>query len=173
MACCCAAAWPVSIVPACSRRIDERQVQIQDTVRPGVADINIRPDRAQARRMEFLRPAAAERFHQCAAARVGTAGCSSFPAYAVSFNLLAYSSILKLTTARRLLPVLALERPFTPGAGWLSGFAFTPQIPTKLAGANYLYTQFDRRIQPLLAGQRGPDLTGDLPASRGRRSVDR
>jgi len=24
--------------------------------------------------------------------------------------------------------------------------------------ANYLYTQFDRRIQPLLAGQRGPDI---------------
>jgi hypothetical protein len=78
--------------------------------------------------------------------------------YAVSFNLLAYSSLLKLTTAKRFLPIIALERPFTPGAGWLSGFAFSPQIPGKLMAANYLYTQFDRRIQPLLAGQRGPDI---------------
>jgi hypothetical protein len=72
--------------------------------------------------------------------------------------MLAYSSILKLTTARRFLPILALERPFTPGAGFLSGFALSPQIPWKLTAANYFYTQFDRRIQPLLAGQRGPDI---------------
>ena len=79
--------------------------------------------------------------------------------YAVSFNLLAYSSILKLTTARRFLPILSLERPFTPGAGFLSGFAYSPQIPWKLQAANYVFTQFERRIQPVLAGQRGPDIT--------------
>jgi hypothetical protein len=86
-------------------------------------------------------------------------GLLELSTYTVSFNLLAYSSILKLTTARRFLPLLSLERPFTPGDGWLSGFAFAPQIPAKLAGANYLFTQFDRRVQPLLAGQRDPDLT--------------
>jgi hypothetical protein len=137
--------------------IDERQVQIQDTIRPGVADINIHLIERRHGAWNFSGPlpiSAAIRM------RLPAWGQRLFElsSYAVSFNLLAYSSILKLTTARRFLPILSLERPFTPGAGWLSGFAYSPQIPKKLAAANYLYTQFDRRIQPLLAGQRGPDI---------------
>ena len=81
------------------------------------------PGRTQARRMELLRPGAAHRFHQHAPARRGESDVFELSSYAVSFNMLAYSSLLKLTAAKRFLPILALERPFTPGAGWLSGFA--------------------------------------------------
>jgi outer membrane protein assembly factor BamA len=138
--------------------VDQRQMQIQDTVRPGVADITIHLTERKRGGWNFAGPlplSASIGAHLPAWGQ----GLLELSSYTVSFNLLAYSSILKLTTARRFLPLLALERPFTPGGGWLSGFAFAPQIPAKLAGANYLFTQFDRRVQPLLAGQRGPDLT--------------
>jgi len=137
--------------------IDERQVQIKDTLRPGVADINIRLVERKHGAWNFSGPLP---LTASISMRLPPWGQRVFElsSYAVSFNMLAYSSLLKLTTAKRFLPILALERPFTPGAGWLSGFAFSPQIPGKLMAANYLYTQFDRRIQPLLAGQRGPDI---------------
>jgi len=85
-------------------------------------------------------------------------GLLELSTYTVSFNLLAYSSILKLTTARRFLPVLSLERSFLPGAGFLSGFSIAPQIPWKYSLMNYGFTQFEQRVGPPLAGARGPDL---------------
>jgi hypothetical protein len=150
--------------------IDERQVQIQDTIRPGVADINIRLIERKHGAWNFSGPLP---LSASISMRLPPWGQRVFElsSYAVSFNLLAYSSLLKLTTARRFLPVLALERPFTPGAGWLSGFALSPQIPTKLTVANYLYTQFDRRIQPLLAGQRGPDILVTFKRPEGGESM--
>lgn len=138
--------------------IDQRQIQIQDTVRPGVADITIHLAERKRGAWNFSGPLPLSASIGARLPAWGQ-GLLELSTYTVSFNLLAYSSMLKLTTARRFLPVLLLERPFTPGNGWLSGFAFAPQIPAKLAGANYLFTQFDRRVQPLLAGQRGPDLT--------------
>jgi Surface antigen variable number repeat len=137
--------------------IDERQVQIQDTLRPGVADINIHLIERRHGSWNFSGPLPLSASIKM---RLPAWGQRVFEmsTYAVSFNLLAYSSFLKLTTARRFMPILSLERPFMPGAGWLSGFSYSPQIPKKIAAANYLYTQFDRRIQPLLAGQRGPDI---------------
>jgi Surface antigen variable number repeat len=138
--------------------LDERQVQIKDTVRPGVADITIRLTERKRGAWNFSGPLPLSASIGARLPAWGQ-GLLELSTYTVSFNLLAYSAILKLTTARRFLPVLLLERPFTPGNGWLSGIAFAPQIPAKLAGANYLFTQFDRRVQPLLAGQRSPDLT--------------
>jgi len=138
--------------------VDERQVQIRDTLRPGVAEIVIHLTERRPRAWNFAGPLPLS-------ANIGGRlpawgkGLLELSTYTVSFHLLAYSAILKLATARRVLPVLALERPFTPGDGWLSGFAFAPQIPLKLSAANYLFTQFDRRVQPILAGERGPDLT--------------
>ena len=85
-------------------------------------------------------------------------GVLELSTYSVSFNLLAFSTILKLTTARRFLPVLSLERSFMPGAGLLSGFAYSPQIPWKYSVMNYGFTQVEQRLTPKLAGARGPDI---------------
>jgi outer membrane protein assembly factor BamA len=138
--------------------LDERQVQIRDTLRPGVADIVIHLTEPKRNAWNFAGPLPLSASISARLPAWGQ-GLLELSTYTVSFHLLAYSAILKLATARRFLPVLLLERPFTPGDGWLSGFAVAPQIPPKLAGANYLFTQFDRRVQPLLAGERGPDLT--------------
>jgi hypothetical protein len=58
-----------------------------------------------------------------------------------------------------------------PGSGWLSGFALSPQIPPQLMIANYLFTQLDRRVQPLLAGTRGPDITISFQRPAGEASL--
>ena len=138
--------------------IDERQVQIKDTIHPGVADIDIHLKERKRGSWNFSGPLP---LSASIMARLPSWGQQvvELSSYAVSFNLLAYSSLLKLTTARRFLPILSLERPFTPGAGFLSGFAYSPQIPWRLQAGNYVFTQFERRVQPLLAGERGPDIT--------------
>jgi hypothetical protein len=51
--------------------------------------------------------------------------------------------------------VVALERPFMPGAGWLSGFAIAPQIRWKPSLLSYASTQIHQRLQPVIAGNRG------------------
>ena len=85
-------------------------------------------------------------------------GVLELSTYSVSFNLLAFSTILKLTTARRFLPILSLERSFMPGVGFLSGFSYSPQLPWKYSAMNYGFTQLEQRLGPRLAGARGPDL---------------
>jgi hypothetical protein len=77
----------------------------------------------------------------------------------LSFNALAYSTILKLAANRRFLPVLSIERPFTPGGGWLSGFAFAPQMGPQWMALHYAGAQLEGRLGPWLAGTRMPDLT--------------
>jgi hypothetical protein len=89
----------------------------------------------------------------------------------VSFNLLAFSTILKLTTARRFLPILSLERSFMPGAGLLSGFSYSPQIPWKYSAMNYAFTQFEQRMTPRLAGIRGPDIVVAFPRPGGEAAL--
>ena len=86
-------------------------------------------------------------------------GALELATYTASFHFLAYSTILKVTTGQRFLPVFSVERAFLPGAGWLSGFALAPQIPWKYQAMNYSFTQFEQRMSPWLAGTRGPDLT--------------
>ncbi|HMC58125.1 MAG TPA: hypothetical protein VKJ01_02920, partial [Candidatus Solibacter sp.] len=56
-----------------------------------------------------------------------------------------------------------LERPFLPGAGWLSGFAIAPQLGWKSGAAGYASTQIHRRLGPLLSGSRG--LVPELPVT--------
>jgi hypothetical protein len=150
--------------------IDERQVQIKDTLRPGVADINIRLVERKHGAWNFSGPVP---LSASISMRLPAWGrhVLDLSTYAVSFNMLAYSSILKLTASKRFMPILSLERPFMPGAGWLSGFAFSPQIPPQLTIANYLFTQLDRRVQPLLAGTRGPDITIGFQRPAGEASL--
>jgi hypothetical protein len=150
--------------------IDERQVQIKDTLRPGVADINIRLNERKHGAWNFSGPVP---LSASISMRLPAWGkhVLDLSTYAVSFNMLAYSSILKLTAAKRFMPILSLERPFMPGSGWLSGFALSPQIPPQLMIANYLFTQLDRRVQPLLAGTRGPDITISFQRPAGEASL--
>jgi hypothetical protein len=86
-------------------------------------------------------------------------GLLELSTFTLSFNVFAFSRsflpILSVASNKRLLGVVALERPFMPGAGWLSGFAIAPQIRWKASAMSYASTQFHQRLQPLIAGGRG------------------
>ena len=131
--------------------LDERQVHIATDERTGSADItvNLTERKRGAWSLSGPLPLAAS-----VSARVPW-----WSSYTLSFHALAYSTILKLATNRRFLPVLALERPFTPGGGWLSGFALAPQMGPQWMALHYAGAQLQGRLGPLLAGTRVPDLT--------------
>jgi len=145
--------------------VDERGVRIITDVRTGTADIMVNLVERKHNYWNFAGPLPLTASLGARLPAWGR-GALELSTYSVSFNLLAFSSILKLTTARRFLPVLSLERAFMPGAGLLSGFAFSPQIPWKYSVMNYGFTQFEQRLTPKLTGTRGPDLviTFERPA---------
>ncbi|HYL75952.1 MAG TPA: POTRA domain-containing protein [Bryobacteraceae bacterium] len=93
------------------------------------------------------------------------AGLFELSTYAASVSMYAFAHpllpLLAMSGKRRLLPVLALQRPFSPGEGWRSGFSFAPQLGWRALGLSYGVTQTEQRLLPLLSGDRGlvPELT--------------
>lgn len=69
-----------------------------------------------------------------------------------------------------LIPIAALNRPFTPGEGWKSGFMIVPQLGWEYMIAGYGVSQLQHRLVPILRGDRGlePELpvTVETPTSR-------
>lgn len=69
-----------------------------------------------------------------------------------------------------LIPIAALNRPYTPGEGWKSGFMIVPQLGWQYMIAGYGVSQLQHRLVPILRGDRGlePELpvTVDTPTSR-------
>jgi len=53
---------------------------------------------------------------------------------------------------RALVPVIALQLRFIPGAGWKSGFTIAPQLNWRSAAVGYVMVQFEGRLTPLLQG---------------------
>jgi hypothetical protein len=138
---------------------DERHVHIATDDRTGTADVTVALTERKRGAWSFSGPLPVT-------ASVSTR-LPRWSTYKVSFNALAYSTILKLTANRRFLPVIAVERPFTPGGGWLSGFAFAPQLGPQWMALHYASSQLEGRLGPWLAGTRAPDLTISMPRPSG------
>ncbi len=68
------------------------------------------------------------------------------------------------------IPIAALNRPYTPGEGWKSGFMIVPQLGWQYMVLGYGVSQLQHRLLPVLQGDRGlePELpvTVDTPNSR-------
>jgi hypothetical protein len=71
--------------------------------------------------------------------------------------------LLAVDRGRKLLPVLALSRPFSPGEGWESGFTIAPELGWKAPALGYSLTQMQQRLLPVLAGESG--LVAELPVT--------
>jgi len=128
--------------------IDERQVHVASNQKTGTADVNIYLVERKRRAWNFSGPIPA----------VASITGKLVSTYSLSFHLLAFSSILKLATNKRVLPVVSAEIPFTPGQGWRSGLVFAPQLGWPSMAFGYAATQLRQRVEPLLAGTRAPDL---------------
>lgn len=128
--------------------VDERQVHVATNEKTGVADVTIYLTERKRHAWSFSGPV------PVAASITGRIVAT----YGLSFHLLAFSTILKLTTNKKLLPVFSVDRAFTPGEGWKSGLSFAPQLGWQGTVLGYASTQFQQRILPKLAGIRAPDL---------------
>ena len=146
--------------------LDERAVHIATNDRTGTADITVYLIERKRGTWSFSGPLP---LTGSVSARLPAWGAGILEAstYTLGFNALAYSTILKLAANRRFLPVFSLERPFTPGGGWFSGFAFAPQMGARWMGLHYAGTQLEQRLGPALAGTRAPDMTVAMPRPGG------
>jgi hypothetical protein len=160
--------------------VDERQVGIQTDDHTGTVDITIHLTERKRGAWNLAGPAGPMSLAGPLRASIGARlpawgqGLLELSTYTASFNLFAFSRsflpLLSMGSGRRVFPVLALERPFTPGAGWLSGFALTPQIAWKASALSYASTQLQQRLQAALAGDGG--LTPDLQVTVKRSGED-
>jgi outer membrane protein insertion porin family len=94
-------------------------------------------------------------------------GLLELSSYTASLSLIAFSQplvpVLSILPKGTLIPVLAFSRPFTPGEGWKSGFSIVPQLGWQASALLYATTQIQRRLLPLLSGDRG--LVPELPVT--------
>jgi outer membrane protein insertion porin family len=145
--------------------IDERQVSVRAHQPTGVADITVHLTERKRGAWSLSGPVGPMSLAGPLRGSVGSRlppwgrGLLELSTYTLSFNVFAFSRsflpILSVASNRRLLGVVALERPFMPGAGWLSGFAVAPQIRWKASALSYASRQIHQRLQPLIAGDRG------------------
>lgn len=153
--------------------LTERQVSIRSNEKTGTADITVHLTERKPGTWNVSGPVGpmslAGPLRGAISERLPPWGqnLAELSTYALSFNLFAFSRsflpVLSLATNKNVLPAVALERPFLPGAGWLSGFAISPQLGWKSTAAGYVSTQIHRRLQPLLSGSRG--LVPELPVT--------
>ena len=87
-------------------------------------------------------------------------GVFELSTYAASISLFAFGKPLLpiVNGPKGFIPVLALQRSFTPGEGWRSGFAIAPQLGCRNFGVGYVVAQAERRLAPVLTGSGGPPL---------------
>jgi outer membrane protein assembly factor BamA len=68
------------------------------------------------------------------------------------------------------IPIAALNRPYTPGEGWKSGWAIIPQLGWQYMVMGYGVSQLQHRLTPLLRGDAGLEsqlaVTVETPANQ-------
>jgi hypothetical protein len=145
--------------------IDERQVSVRTNQETGVADVTVHLMERKRGEWSLGGPVGPMSLAGPLRGSISSRlppwgrGLLELSTYTLSLNVFAFSRsflpILSVASNKRLFGVVALERPFMPGAGWLSGFAIAPQIRSKASVLSYASTQIHQRLQPLTAGDRG------------------
>jgi len=151
--------------------IDENSIGIRPHPRTGEADIEIRLTERHRRAWAISGPLGPISFAGPLQGSISSRlpawgrGMLELSTYSASFSVLAFSHpllpFLSIASTRHLLPVLSIERPYTPGEGWRSGFVIAPQMGWQLPLLSYAASQVQHRLVPPLMGDRG--LEPDLP----------
>jgi outer membrane protein insertion porin family len=88
--------------------------------------------------------------------------------WAISVSLFGTSFRL-LNLPRRFDPVIAIQRPFSTGEGWKSGFGIAPQLGLRGMTIGYAVGQIQHRLLPRISGEQSGEpllpVEGDLPAA--------
>lgn len=151
--------------------VNEHNTVIRTNPETGMADILIRvnePKRGSWRLSGPVGPASlAGPLMASVSSRLPAwgSGVLELSTYTASLTFFAFARpllpMLGLSTRFPWLPLAVLARPYTPAAGWKSGFSVIPQLGWQFSAMSYGVTQAQHRLLPVLAGDRG--LEGDLP----------
>lgn len=83
-------------------------------------------------------------------------GILELSTYYASFSLVGYSpalmKLLPLASNKRIWPVFSLQRPYSPGEGWRSGFLYAPQLGWRSTAYSYGATHLQQLLIPRLRG---------------------
>ncbi len=161
--------------------IDARNIEILPHSETGFADIQIRLTERKIGSWNMSGPIGPISFAGPLQAAIETRlppwgrDLLELSTYTASFSASAFARplipILSVASKRRwIVPVLALQRPYTAGEGWRSGFAIVPQRGWREMAAGYVTTQLEQRLFRLLNGNRG--LVPELPVTIHRGSSD-
>ncbi len=160
--------------------VDVGSIGIHPHTKTGDADVDIRLTERNRRAWSISGPIGPVSFAGPLQASLSSRlppwgrGLFELSTYAASVTLLAFAHpllpFLSLTSKSPWLPILALERPFTPGEGWRSGFVLAPQMAWRPLTLSYATSQLQHRLLPTLAGDRG--LEPELPVTMERPQGD-
>jgi outer membrane protein insertion porin family len=158
--------------------ISERNAIIHSDAKTGIADIEIRVVENKRGAWSLSGPVGPASVAGPLEASIHTrlpawgSGLLEASTYTVSLSMFAFThAFLPIGFPHiPLVPIAAFSRPYTPGAGWKSGFMIVPQLGWQYAVLGYGFSQLQHRLIPVLEGDRGlePELpvTVDTPTSR-------
>lgn len=136
--------------------IDEHDVTIHPNPETGEAGVTFRLTERKHRAWALSGPSGSFSFAGPLEASLSSRlppwgrGVFELSTYAASVSLIGFARpllpVLSFTSKRSVLPVLALERPFSPGEAWQSGFVVAPQLGWRRSTASYVVTQVQRRL---------------------------
>jgi len=160
--------------------LDENSIGIRPHPKTGEADIEIRLAERNRRAWSISGPLGTMSFAGPLQASISSRlppwgqGVFELSTYAASLSMVAFSHpllpLVSINSKRHLLLILAIERPFTPGEGWKSGFVIAPQLGSRFPAMSYAAAQFQHRLLPVLTGDRG--LETELPVTMERPQGD-
>jgi len=160
--------------------LTEKDIQIQNDARTGLANITLQLHERKGNAWNIsgpLGPASwAGPLEATLRSRLPAWGSGLFElaTYSASVSLFAFApplaSALRIGPKGTYLPVLALQRAYSPGEGWKSGLLFAPQLGWRALGGIYAVTQIQQRLLPVLAGDRGlvPELPVTIQTQKGQ-----
>jgi hypothetical protein len=153
--------------------IDSSQVIIRPSEAAGVADVIVKLTEIKRGSWRISGPAGPPSFAGSLEASLRSrlppwgSGFFELATYTASISVFAFAHpilpLLAIDPRRRLFPVLALARPFSPGEGWQSGFTIAPELGWRASAFTYSATQIQQRLLPVLAGDSG--LVPELPVT--------
>jgi hypothetical protein len=148
--------------------IDAKHVVVEPDEKTGLADVTVRLTERKRGSWRLSGPVGPAALAGPVEASLGSRlppwgrGLLELSTYTVSVGMLAFAHPLIpiLNAPKAFTPILALERPYTPGEGWKSGFLIAPQLGWKDTALAYGATQIQQRLLPLVSTDRSlePDL---------------
>lgn len=153
--------------------IDSSHVIIRPGEAAGVADVIVKLSEIKRGSWRISGPAGPPSFAGSLEASLRSrlppwgSGLFELATYTASISVFAFAHpilpLLAIDPLRKLFPVLALSRPFSPGEGWQSGFTIAPELGWRASAFTYSATQIQQRMLPVLAGDSG--LVPELPVT--------